>query len=212
MLYLNSDLAYCAVVLHIVTYYFRATVWKSSSSIIWVTLIIENLVIFCLHSTIDDCVLLFVPSDWWILDVPLSWFQFCFLVDVIIFISNFSGLVSCLLLIFYIKRMHPLDWTLVSRDWTNPFWWLQQGRMNLSILYAWWWKHNFWNVEFEKTKTVNHVQYNIPVCCNKTLLLHLSLFRSVFLQGNVSVNWKNEILLPDCFVCLGELSPYCYSK
>lgn len=111
LLYLNSDHVENAVVLFIVTYCFWATLWKFSSSIIWVTLIIENLVIFCLHSVIGDYILLCVPSDWWILDIPLSWFQFCFLVDVIIFISNFSGLVSCLLLIFYVKRIHILHRT-----------------------------------------------------------------------------------------------------
>jgi hypothetical protein len=100
LLYLNSDHAYCTVVLFIVTYCVRDTLWKSSASIIQVILITENLIIFCLHSIIDDYILLFVPSDWWILDVRLSWFQFCF-----------SGLVSCLLLIFYIKRIHTLDRT-----------------------------------------------------------------------------------------------------
>jgi len=120
-LIIESSLIFClhsiigdyinAVILFIVTYCFWASLWMSSASIIWDTLIIKSSLIFCLHSVIGDYILLFVPSDWWILDIPLSWFQFSFLVDVIIFISKFSGLVSCLLLIFYIKRIHNLDRT-----------------------------------------------------------------------------------------------------
>jgi len=164
---------------------FWATLWKSSSNIIRVTLITENFVIFCLHSVIGDYILLFVPSDCWILDILLSLFQFCFLVDVIIFICNFSGLVSCLLLIFYIKRLHTLDELEVPRDWPNSFWWLQQDSMNLPILMPDDENAVSEMLSLKKSKTLNHVQNNILVCCNKPLLLHdyhcsdLSSFREM---------------------------------
>jgi len=116
---------------------------------------------------------------------PLSWFQFSFLVDVIIFISNFSGLVSCLLLIFYIKRIRNLDRTWSVQRLNQLFLVAPTGWDEPSHPYVWWWKCSFWNVEFEKSKTVNHVQNNILVCCNKSLLLHdyhcsdLSFFREM---------------------------------